>query len=161
MSPEDVARTRLRHLEQEVLAELDALSEIRSQIARFAFAEELPNDARWAALAVQLHGYYGAVESALTRIVRTVDGEVPAGGEWHKSLLLSASRPLRETRSEIVSLATFDHLMRLLGFRHFFRHAYAVRFDGARLVEHAERTLGCHDQIVQELLDFVEQLARS
>jgi hypothetical protein len=37
--------------------------------------------------AVALHHTYGAIESALSRIVRAIDDGLPEGSDWHQTLL--------------------------------------------------------------------------
>jgi hypothetical protein len=160
VSIESAARVRLLRLQQEILAEAATLEKLSVRLRRAAEADgaSLPDEARWAVLAVSLHGYYGAAESALLRICRTVDDDVPSGAEWHKDLLLTASRPLGEIRGAVISEASRATLTILLGFRHFFRHAYAADFDGAKLLDHASRTLASHPTLVTELEAFARQL---
>ena len=83
--------------------------------------------------AVALHHAYGAIESALARVARIVDDGIPEGPEWHQALLHVMSIAIDGVRPAALSTESYRLLQRLLGFRHFFRHAYAVDFDGARL----------------------------
>ena len=83
--------------------------------------------------AVALHHAYGALESALTRIARAIDDGLPEVPEWHQALLHVMSLPIESVRPAVLASETYALLQRLLGFRHFFRHAYAIEFDGARL----------------------------
>jgi uncharacterized protein YutE (UPF0331/DUF86 family) len=85
--------------------------------------------------AVALHHAYGAIESVLARIARAVDDGLPEGPEWHQSLLQVMALVIDAVRPAVLSPKTCELLQRLLGFRHFFRHAYAIDLDGARLEE--------------------------
>lgn len=85
--------------------------------------------------AVALHHAYGAVESALVRIARQVEDGPPEGPDWHQALLGAMALDVEGVRPAVLSAATLASLRRLLGFRHFFRHAYAVSLDGGRLEE--------------------------
>jgi hypothetical protein len=160
VSAEQAARARLLRLQQEIRVELEALDKLRDKLERFSGAEgaTVPEEARWAMLAVSLHGYYCAVESSLMRIARTVDGDTPVGDEWHRDLLLCMSMPLGDIRGPVLSEESRAFLGKLLGFRHFFRHAYAVEFDGALLLDHASRVATAHPRLAQELRLFVAQL---
>jgi len=83
--------------------------------------------------AVALHHAFGAVEAALSRVARLLEGSVPEGPDSHRALLEAMALEIPEVRPVVLSQASLSLLRRLLGFRHFFRHAYAVSFDEAQL----------------------------
>ena len=83
--------------------------------------------------AVALHHDYGAIESALSRIARAIDDGLPEGSDWHQALLHTMSLAIDKVRPAVLGVETRTLLQRLLGFRHFFRHAYAIDLDGTRL----------------------------
>ena len=85
--------------------------------------------------AVALHHAYSAVEAIMERITRTLEGELPQGADWHQALLHDMCLDIEGVRLAVFSVDAVDDLRHLLGFRHFFRHAYAVVLDGARLSE--------------------------
>ncbi|MEZ4265730.1 MAG: hypothetical protein R3F39_05075 [Myxococcota bacterium] len=109
------------------LRELDALN--------LEDASPAPGDVARAAIAP--HAAYCAVEALLARVLRTVDGSIPDGPEWPRELLLAAGLTIPDIRPPLLSPAVVTDLQRLLGFRHFFRHAYAVELDPTQL--HATR----------------------
>jgi hypothetical protein len=76
--------------------------------------------------AVALHHAYGAIESALSRIARAIDDGLPEGSDWHQALLHTMSLAIDKVRPAVLGVKTRTLLQRLLGFRHFFRHAYAI-----------------------------------
>lgn len=161
MSPERRARAELLRLEQEIRAHLVAMDRQRERIDLFASerGNHIEPVARWSALAVALHAYYCAVESALTRVARTIEGNLPSGSDWHRDLLRSMSLDLSDVRPAIISPETQASLARLLSFRHFFRHAYSVDFDADQLSDHARRVLAGHSRLVAELSLFADSLA--
>ena len=83
--------------------------------------------------AVALHHAYGAIESALSRIARDIDDGPPEGSDWHQALLHTMALAIDKVRPAVLGAETRALLQRLLGFRHFFRHAYAIDLDGTRL----------------------------
>jgi hypothetical protein len=107
--------------------------------ARVAELEALDLDANDAGsiarAAVALHHAYGAVEAALSRLARTLEGSVPAGADWHQQLLHSMALAIPEVRPAFLAPETYTALRKLLAFRHFFRHAYAVSLDRAQLAD--------------------------
>lgn len=101
-------------------------------------AVEVPRNAAppvLAPVAVSLHHAYGAVGAAMTRVSRAFHGESPSGQRWYEDLLASMVLDLGAVRPPILSHRSAAGLRALLGFRHFFRHAYAVSLDPARLGE--------------------------
>ncbi|MGE0143452.1 MAG: hypothetical protein AB7I19_10300 [Planctomycetota bacterium] len=116
--------------------------EVRSDYAAFvARVEELGSLALGpttddpgvlARAAVALHHAYGTIEAALARIAKVFQTD-PSGANWHRSLLDTMAMEVPGIRPAIVSTAALPALRELLAFRHFFRHAYAVPLDAARL----------------------------
>jgi hypothetical protein len=83
--------------------------------------------------AVALHHGYGAVESALERVARSLEGSLPTGRDWHVALLENMSLDIEGVRPRVLSDESLRLLRSLLAFRHFFRHAYAVSLEAPPL----------------------------
>jgi len=90
--------------------------------------------------AVALHHAYGAFEAAIARIAK-VFGTEPSDQNWHRSLLETMAMEVPGIRPPIVSSDALPALRDLLAFRHFFRHAYTVPLDAARLLTLRRRAL--------------------
>jgi hypothetical protein len=82
---------------------------------------------------VALHHGYGAIESVLERVARSIEGSLPVGRDWHVALLENMSLDIEGIRPRVISDESLRLLRGLLAFRHFFRHAYAVSLEGPRL----------------------------
>jgi hypothetical protein len=111
--------------------------------------------------AVALHHAYGAVESALIRIARVIDDGLPEVPEWHQALLHVMTLPIDSIRPAVLSGETYALLQRLLGFRHFFRHAYAVELDGARMDDLRTCALAAPPLVRDDLRRFDSFLAEA
>ena len=123
----------LRRLRAEVASDL-ALFEAR--IAELATLPQLASGGGAPAqAAVALHHAYGAVEAALVRVARVLEGSAPQGADWHQELLTAMGLEIEGVRPRVLGDETIGRLRRLLSFRHFFRHAYGVALDPARLEE--------------------------
>jgi hypothetical protein len=83
--------------------------------------------------AVALHHGYGAIESALERVARSLEGSLPTGRDWHVALLENMALDIEGVRPRILSDESLRLLRSLLAFRHFFRHAYAASLEAPRL----------------------------
>ena len=145
-------------------------AELQSDLAAFeARAAELDtidlttdDRAQLALAAVCLHHAYCAIESALVRISRALEGRLPAGPDWHQELLESMALEIEAVRPAALSASSLTPLRRLLGFRHFFRHAYAVELDRSQLADLGGKASALRSPLRQDFarLDrFLSQLA--
>jgi hypothetical protein len=101
--------------------------------------------------AVALHHGYGAIESALERVARTLEGSLPTGKDWHVALLESMALDIDSVRPRILSDESLRRLRSLLAFRHFFRHAYAAVLEAARLDALRADMLALHSPLQHDL----------
>jgi hypothetical protein len=83
--------------------------------------------------AVALHHAYSGIETILLRLARELDGGEPLGPDWHQALLDTMSLDIAGVRPAVISRSTVPDLRAMLGFRHFFRHAYSVALDPTQL----------------------------
>lgn len=151
-----------------------AIARLRREIAHDRQALTAHHDdaagvfARWSAdppqgdraiVAVALHGWYTALEAILERIARSLDDEVPTGDAWHRDLLFQATAEVPNIRPAVIPPELTDDLLELLGFRHFFRHGYAVALDPPRLQRNLARLAGVAAQVDAALDAFDQFLA--
>jgi hypothetical protein len=139
-------------------------SDLRAFQAKVEELQGLPDlsgagPATLAQAAVAIHHAYGAIESALSRIARTVDDGIPEGPEWHQSLLHVMSLAVDAVRPAVLSQETGVLLQRLMGFRHFFRHAYAIAWDGARMNDLRTCAIAALPLVTDDLARFDKFLA--
>jgi hypothetical protein len=99
------------------------------------------------------------VETILERVCRQLDGDVPVGDRWHQLLLGRSLVELPGIRPAILPQALRADLVNLLAFRHFFRHAYALDLDPAKLRQEAERLARVHPLLTGALDQFDAFLA--
>jgi hypothetical protein len=117
----------LVRLRREVTEDRQAMAK---RMAELKEAGPRLGDPPWAShAAVAVHGWYSALEAALERIVRTLDGDVPRGDRWHRELLSQATVEVPDVRPPVLPRELLPELLELLAFRHFFRHAYSVPID--------------------------------
>ena len=123
---------KLQRLRAEIASDLRAF---KTRVGEMASLPPLTDADRGslAEAAIALHHAYGAVEAALSRVARSVDAGLPEGPDWHQALLSVMALEIDRVRPAVLSAETRDLLQRLLGFRHFLRHSYAVDLDGERL----------------------------
>lgn len=141
MSPGEVAAIVRLRLASELADDLSALERLTAAIESLQApaGDERGEWMRTLALAFEVERYYTAAEGMLSRIVRTLDGDVPTGPASHLELLRAATATIEGVRPAILDPATSAELRELLKFRHLARHGYEVEPDLTRMVEHAAR----------------------
>ena len=81
------------------------------------------DDIELRALASSLHAIYNGIEKILIFILNNQGTKPDSPGSWHSKLLKSAMI------EGIISVELENRLRDLMGFRHFFRHAYGFMLD--------------------------------
>ena len=76
------------------------------------------------AVAAVLHSFYNGLENIWLSIAKGMDGDVPAGPQWHRDLLTRMTQPTA-TRGPVLTAEAARRLADYLGFRHFYRHSYS------------------------------------
>lgn len=143
----------IQRLRAEVAHDFAQWDELLRSIAGIDLSLGPEQRARSALAALTLHHAYSAVEAALARITRHLEGSEPTGREWHQELLAAAALDVSGVRPRLLGEGSYDKLRELLGFRHFLRHAYAAWLDVAKL----ERLI----RVAQDASPLVARDARS
>jgi hypothetical protein len=157
MSPADVADAVRKRLAAELADDRGVLERLASRVAdltRTPAPDEPTETMRALALAFEIERWYSAAEATLERVVRTIDGDVPAGPTWHAELLRAASVAIEDLRPAIVSKDAATELRELLKFRHFARHGYDREPEPSRMAEQAARVERVQKTIEAELDAF-------
>ncbi|OGQ25598.1 MAG: hypothetical protein A2138_04255 [Deltaproteobacteria bacterium RBG_16_71_12] len=146
MGPDQAASvSMLARLRRELAADRAALDARAAELGR---AAGRLNDEPWqAACAVALHAWYTCLETIIERSARALGEALPHGPSSHRDLLSLGMTEVPGLRPALIPERLGPDLEALLAFRHFFRHAYAVPLDPARLREHARRV----DRIAAEV----------
>lgn len=151
----------LQRLRAEIRFDRQAFQQRAQELATIPLGEEAtPADAAQAAVA--LHHAYCAIESILVRVARQLEGSIPEGPDWHQALLHAAGLALPGVRPALLSRGTVNALRRLLGFRHFFRHGYAVALDPAQLAALRAEMKAAAPRLLTEIDDldaFLQDIA--
>lgn len=134
--PEAVVRlTRLRaELHSDSVAMQARADEAADLSLRWDHAGALSR-AELVLLAVNLHGWYTALETALERIGRLLDQSVPEGEAWHADLIAQMQLEVPGVRPAVIPKGVESGLRELRRFRHFFRNAYVLDLDPVRVRE--------------------------
>jgi len=153
MSPADVAAIVKLRLAVELEDDRVVLVRLLNAVGSLRQPAADPRDdwMRALALAFAVERFYTATEAMLTRILRTVDGEVPRGDAWHLDVLRAASAAIPGGRPALVTPDTAKELRELLKFRHLARHGYGDEPEPVLMDEHAGRVIRAHSGFVTSL----------
>jgi ABC-type transporter Mla subunit MlaD len=161
MPREPGALTRLARLRADLTPDREALearaAEVRSLAEQAAGGAGLPRP-ELVLLAANLHGYYTALETALERIARLFDEDVPSGPSWHQEILEQMRIEVPGLRAPVLAPELIPDLQELRRFRHFFRNAYVLDLDPHKVNEHAQRLVRVHRRLTDNIGAFVEHL---
>lgn len=141
---------------QEATTELETLIE-RTERQRDK-AVQTSDDDYWDGVALNLHGFYTAVEQIFEDIARTIDQNVPEGSQWHRDLLLQMSAELKDIRPAVISRETRHCLDQYRGFRHVVRNVYTFTLFPTRISELVEHLPDCHTAVTTDLDKFASFL---
>jgi hypothetical protein len=135
MNEAETGAARLRRLLAEVRADRVVLVTRGDEITRLAADASTLSSSRErvAALALALDRTYTVLESILERVARSLEGGLPTGADWHRTLLHNAQLDIPGVRLAVLTHDVVDTADQLRRFRHFLRHAYAAELDADRL----------------------------
>jgi hypothetical protein len=143
---------------ERISAEIDAdLASVRQVKAEFkAFSQKYPTPDRFLvrAQASYLEDFYNACEKVFTLIANELNGGVPKGENWHRTLLRDMSIAIGK-RPPVVSKELYERLGAYLGFRHLARHLYGFSLDSERLDDLCKAFPAVADYFCREIEHFV------
>ena len=128
--PESVVR--LTRLQAELATDFAAMKARASEVAELSSHWDRAGGLgrpELVLLAVNLHGWYTALETALERVARLLDQSTPEGGSWHVDLLGQMKLDIPGVRPSVIPDVAMRSLHELRKFRHFFRNAYVLDLD--------------------------------
>ena len=113
--------------------------------------------------ALNLHGFYTGLERVFQQIAEIVDESLPAGAEWHRTLLEQMCIEFPGVRPAVLSSTTCQALDEFMRFRHVVRNVYAYNLNPDRVMQLVEDCARAFSQIKVELSHFalfLEQIGR-
>jgi len=138
------------------LAELEKVAErIRNGWERF---RQSGDDFYTDSVSLNIHGFYSGIERIFQLIARTVEGSVPQGANWHRTLLDQMSCEIPGVRPAVISPEILELLEAYRGFRHVVRNVYSYNFDPNKTEILVKNISVLFDNIRNQLINFVNFL---
>lgn len=110
------------------IEQIDRLFSSYADLLARCLEPPVPSLIELTAMASVLHSFYNGLENAFLSIAKELDDSVPRGPRWHRDLLAQMAQATPK-RKPVISTTTRQRLTDYLGFRHFYRHAYAFFVD--------------------------------
>ena len=110
-------------------------------------------------VALNLHGFYSAVEKIFEQIAVVLDQTKPEGRNWHQDLLRQMGVEIKLVRPPVISAKTRDSLDEFCGFRHVVRNVYTFQISPLKiepLVNNLPDTFEHLKKEIGEFLSFLE-----
>ena len=143
----------------------EELSEIKQLVEKinkgWKYAQKTKESFYLDSVALNLHGFYSALEKIFELIAKEIDGIIPEGNSWHQDLLIQMKTEFKKVRPAVISRDTFNKLDEYRGFRHVVRNVYTFNLSPSRIEPLVEGIDLIFIQIKEEItrfLSFIEEL---
>lgn len=147
-------------LERSARADLEAIDRLYQALGTPRLAESEPEETL-IVIAYRLHTLYTAFENLFRNIAGAFENQLRERAGWHRELLQRMKLDLMPIRPAVIDEAAYGKLDELLRFRHFFRTAYGVPLDPARLslaLREAQELKALYQEQIERFLGFVRSL---
>lgn len=146
-NPHTALKTRL-------MAEIAALAPITSGLTEgLNRTGEEPDQFSTRALASYVDDFYSGIERICERIAITLDGDLPTGEQWHRTLLYQMGQS-RDNRPPLFSQNLLSNTDEYRRFRHRLRHIYGYELEPARVVTLAQKAISLSEDIREAVMAF-------
>ena len=149
-------------LVQRIRSELGDLDRAVAAVQRHwkrAASESADQDAFLNSVALNLHGFYNALERVMELIAVDLDGAALGGEAWHSELLRQVALEMPSLRPAVISEGTRQSLDEYRRFRHRVRNIYAANLNVSQLEPLVSRLAGVWTTLKAELAGFADYLA--
>lgn len=158
--PQDAAEDSKAALKNEIALELNNLQRLVDESqALFNSLSGDPSSVELRALGSIVHDFYTACERIFERVAVYLGPGLPAGENWHISLLRSMESEIEGKRPPVLEHQLALRLLDYLRFRHLFRHAYGYELEWDKLHALVERLETTKASLSLQLDKFVLTLA--
>jgi len=108
--------------------------------------------------ALNLHGFYAAIERIFEDIVQEMDKTSFDGKDWHRKLLMQMTAEIPGIRPPVIGKPVYVCLDEYLRFRHVVRNIYTYNLNPKRVQELVEDLPGCAEAVKAQLIKFSDFL---
>lgn len=106
------------------------------------------------------HDFYTAAENIFKYLAVEVNGGIPRGESWHKTLLLEMKTDIPGIRGRVISDTLFALLNEILRFRHLVRNSYGIFFNPKNIRKISRMSIKTEKMLKKEVTLFVDSIIR-
>jgi hypothetical protein len=140
------------------IEQIDRLLDAYSELLGLADSDD-PDLITITAMASVLHSFYTGVENIFGIVAKQIDMNVPQGARFHSELLAIMAQQTPQ-RPAVLDAELATQLLRYLGFRHYYRHAYSFRLDWDEMSALVRQIEATWLSLKRSLLEFIEAYER-
>ncbi|MDI3547449.1 MAG: hypothetical protein PWR10_1101 [Halanaerobiales bacterium] len=147
---------------EEELADIEIL--VNKVINGWKYVKKTGDSFYLDSVALNLHGFYSALERIFLLIAQEIDESIPEGGSWHQDLLMQMKTEIKKVRPAVISRETYQRLDEYRGFRHVVRNVYTFNLSMERIEPLVDNIENIFFQIKDELgrfTNFIEKVSEN
>jgi len=145
-------------LRSDIKAQMDMIEAIYQNMEDRAAGLQPDDEIRLESVAYQLHNLYNAIEDLFRLVAAHFENQIEHLGRWHTALLRRMRQEVEGMRPALLSEQSYVLLNGLRGFRHFFRHAYAVSVEHTQIQMNLEKARRLRPLFQQDIERFLLEL---
>jgi hypothetical protein len=111
-------------------------------------------------VAFDLHALYHGVERIFQTFAKAIDGDLPSGEAWHRSLLVQMTEEVPGLRPAIISEETKAALDTYRTFRHVARNVYTFNLDSRKMAVLVANLPGTVERACSDISVFLDFLKK-
>ncbi|MFW6016938.1 MAG: hypothetical protein ACOCRK_10915 [bacterium] len=149
-------------LASRIEGEFEEIKKLKERIEKaWQHVERNDDDLYLDSVALNLHGFYSALEKIFQLIAQEIDGTVPESASWHQDLLLQMKTDIKKIRPAVISIDTYQKLEDYRGFRHIVRNVYTFNLSEKRvkpLIEDLDILIKGLGKEIEIFIEFLEEI---
>src|SRR3989339_45676 len=150
----------LARISAEIAAELGNVRKVKKEFSDFRKKYPISDRHLIRAQASYLEDFYNACEKIFRFVAEELNGGVPKGENWHKTLLYDMSLQIGK-RPALLSSRMYEELRNYLGFRHIVRHIYGFSLDPGRVEKLSDLFPAIANRFCREMEEFIHGSLRN
>ncbi len=152
----------LRLVISKIESELASLARIHEGMTGFQASNdgEPRNDLDVRLYGSFLHDFFTCVERIFREIAASIDGEVPTGETWHRSLLDQMALDITGVRTKVIDTSLKARLYEYLRFRHIFRNVYGFDLKWDKISTLVKDYSSVYSEVEASIRAFVDFLRK-
>ena len=145
-----------------IQSELQDIEQINDKIIEAWDKLKISSDSLYLdSIALNLHGFYSALERIFLTVAKEIDDSVPSGSSWHSELLIQMKTDIKSVRPAVITKKIANELDEYRGFRHIVRNVYSFNLSMHRIEPLVMNLRDLFEDVKIEITAFCEKIEKS